>query len=218
MTEKIVKKIEQEKIIVILRGIEREKLIPTVQAMYNGGIRLIELTYSANGAVSDEETADRLKMLCDCFGDKMYIGSGTVLTEKQVMLTKQAGGKFIISPNTDVAVIHATKAGGLISIPGALTPSEMVTAHNAGADFVKLFPIANLGEKYVKAVSAPLSHIKILAVGGINENNITDFLKAGACGLGVGANIANLSLINNGEFNKITELAEKYTQAVKIYR
>lgn len=125
MREKVIKAIEKEKIVVIVRGVESDKLIPLAKAMYDGGIRLLEITYSANGSVSDEDTAKNIEMLAKEFEGKMYIGAGTVLTKKQVELTKNAGGKFIISPDTNKEVIEETIKLGLVSMPGALTPSEI---------------------------------------------------------------------------------------------
>lgn len=215
MRDKVIRAIENEKIIVIVRGVESEKLISLAEAMYEGGIRLLEITYSADGKISDEETAENIRRLGGHFDGRMYIGAGTVLTEKQVELTYKAGGKFIISPDCSSDVIRKTRELGLVSMPGALTPSEIQTAHKAGADFVKIFPITNMGVDYVKAVSAPLSHIKLLAVGGINENNIKDYLKAGVCGFGIGSNIIDKKALANNEYPKITELSEKYVSEVK---
>lgn len=214
MRKEIIEAIEREKVITIVRGVESDKLIPLAEAMYDGGIRLLEITYSANGSVSDEDTAKNIEMLSQHFGDRMFIGAGTVITEKQVELTKKAGGKFIISPDTCEAVIKKTCELDMVSMPGALTPTEIQNAHRYGADFVKLFPITNMGVEYVKAVKAPLSHIKLLAVGGINENNMADYLKAGVCGFGVGSNIVNKKLIDAGNYSEITELAKKYTKVI----
>ena len=214
MRKKIIETIEREKIITIVRGVESDKLIPLAEAMYDGGIRLLEITYSADGSTSNEETAKNIEMLSNHFEGKMFIGAGTVLTEKQVELTKKAGGKFIISPDTYENVIKKTHEFDMISMPGALTPSDIQNAHRCGADFVKLFPITNMGVEYVKAIKAPLSHIKLLAVGGINENNITDYLKAGVCGFGIGSNIVNKKLIDAGDYTAITELAKKYTEVI----
>ena len=212
MREKIIEAIEKYKVITIVRGIESDKLIPLAEAMYDGGIRLLEITYSANGSTRDEETAKNIEMLSKHFEGRMFIGAGTVLTEKQVELTKNAGGKFIISPDTYENVIKKTRELGMVSMPGALTPSEIQEASRFGADFVKLFPITNMGIEYVKAIKAPLSHIKFLAVGGINENNMDDYLKAGVSGFGVGSNIVNKKLVDSGDFASITDLARKYTQ------
>ena len=212
----VIKLIENEKIIVIVRGVNKEDLIPLANAMYDGGIRLLEITYSANGSVSDEQTAENIKLLADYFDGKMVIGAGTVLTEKQVELTYKAGGKFIISPDSYDKVIKKTNELGLVSIPGALTPTEIQSAYRAGADFIKLFPITDLGVSYFKAVKAPLSHVKFLAVGGINENNMSDYLKAGICGFGIGSNIVDKKLINEKKYDKITELAKTFLSAVKI--
>ena len=213
--KQIIETIEKEKLIVIVRGVKRENLIPLAQAMYDGGIRLLEVTFSANGSVSDEETAENIKMLSEEFKNRMFIGAGTVLTKKQVELTYKAGGSFIISPNVSKEVIKKTRRLGMVSMPGALTPTEAQNAHNFGADFVKLFPITSFGADYVKAVKAPLSHIKYLAVGGICENNMEEYLKAGISGFGVGGNIVNNKLIEEGSFGLIKENAEKYVKVVR---
>lgn len=209
-----VDKILKEKIIVIVRGVEREALIPLAEALFEGGIRLLECTFDAKGETPDSETADRIKMLAEHFGDKMEIGAGTVLTEKQVKLTRAAGGKFIISPDTNEAVIKRTKREGLVSIPGALTPTEAVLAHNAGADFVKLFPVGRLGAGYIKDLAAPLSHIRFLAVGGIDAETMADYLKNGALGIGVASAIVDKKMIAAGDWKGITALAKQYTEKI----
>ena len=215
MREQIIKLIEEHKIIAIVRGVERENLIPLAKALYDAGIRFLELTYSADGKVSDEEMADRVKMLVDEFDGKMYFGSGTVLSEKQVELTKKAGGTFIISPDTYENVIRKTRELEMVSIPGALTPSEIQAAHRYGADFVKMFPMSNMGVSYLKAVKAPLSHIKLLVVGGVTLDNMGEFLDGGAAGFGIGTNFVDKKLIAEGRFDKITENAVEYVEAVK---
>lgn len=215
MNKKLICNLEKEKIIVIVRGVEEKKLVPLAQAMYNGGIRFLEITFDASAKTLDTETAQNIKLLCEKFKDKMHIGAGTVLTEEQAELTKAAGGEFIISPDTDHGVIKKTKQLGMVSIPGALSPSEIKLACNSGADFVKLFPAVNLGCEYIKAVKAPLSNTRFLAVGGISEENIKDYLKAGVCGFGIGANIVSKRLLEQENYDEITKLAKKYVSAVK---
>ena len=215
MREDVIRKVESEGLIVILRGIEDEKLIPLAEAMYEGGVRLLEITYSADGRVSDERTAENIGRLVEHFGDRMYIGAGTVLTERQVELTYEAGGKFIISPDTSPEVILKTRELGLVSMPGALTPTEIQAAHKYGADFVKLFPILNMGPGYVKAVKAPLSHIKLLAVGGVDETNMRDYLNAGVSGFGVSSSIVDKTALKNNDYAAITKRARKYVEVIK---
>lgn len=215
MREKVIEKIKEEGLIVILRGIGKEALIPLAEAMYEGGVRLIEVTYSANGQMSDEETAENIRILAEHFCGRMYIGAGTVLTENQVELTKAAGGLFIISPNVKEKVIKKTREVGLVSLPGAFSPSEITDAHDFGADFVKVFPVTNLGAEYIKAIKAPLSHIDMLAVGGINLDNICLYKKAGICGFGIGSNITDKKMIAEKNWQGVRELAKKYTVAIK---
>lgn len=212
--EAVIHSILSEKLIAIVRGVKTADLIPTAEAMYRGGVRVLEITYSANGAVSDEETAEGIRSLKAHFGDRMRIGAGTVLTERQVELTHLAGGEFIISPDTNPTVIQKTVLLGMISIPGALTPTEVQTAHRAGADFVKLFPITSLGSPYVKAIRAPLSHIRFLAVGGVNEHNMAEYLRAGICGFGIGSNIVDRKKIERGDFEGVESLAKAFCDAL----
>lgn len=215
MQRDIINAIKERKIIAIVRGVEPKKLVPLAKALYDGGIRLMEITYSADGSVSDEETAAAVGALANEFDGRMYIGSGTVLTREQVKRTNDAGGRFIISPNTDAEVIRYTKELGMVSIPGALTPSEAEAANRAGADFVKLFPVTSMGVSYVKAIAAPLSHIKFLAVGGITPENIGEYLDIGVCGFGIGSNIINKEYIAEENYEKITASAKEYVMVVK---
>ena len=215
MREQVIQKILDEKLIVIVRGLEKEKMIPLAEAMYEGGIRLIEVTYSANGSIPDEVTAECIRSIQEHFDGKMLVGAGTVLTSKQVEMTKEAGGSFIISPNVKEEVIKKTRELGMVSMPGALTPTEIENAHEMGADFVKLFPVSTFGPEYVKAVKAPLSHIRLLAVGGVDHNNLKDYLKVGVCGFGMASNIVDKKMVAEGNYAGIIELARRYVEAVK---
>ena len=215
MKKQVIDSIEHNTIIAILRGIADDDLIDVAEALYEGGFRLLEITYSANGSVSDERTAQNIHRLVQRMDGRMLIGAGTVISRKQVALTHRAGGRFIISPNTDKRVIRESNRRGLVSIPGALTPSEIADADRYGADFVKLFPITNLGVGYIKAVRAPLSHVKLLAVGGINDTNMGDYLAAGVYGFGVGSNITDKKLIETKEWAGITALAQRYTEGIQ---
>ena len=213
--EKIKELIRNERLIVIVRGVKSEQLIPLAEAMYEGGVRLLEVTYSANGKVPDEETAKNIGALVEHFGDRMQIGAGPVLTAKQVAITAAAGGKYVISPNANPAVIAATRKAGLVSIPAAYTPTEIEAAYECGADFVKLFPVTSLGPSYVKAVRGPLNHIPLLAVGGVDLSNLADYAKAGVSGFGIGGNIVDKKMLETGDYAAITDLAKRYVSTVK---
>ena len=208
MKEQVIASIAENRVIAILRGVPAEKLPHVAKALYDGGIRLLEITFSADGSVPDEETARRIALLVQQFGDKMHIGAGTVLTPQQVRAVKAAGGSFVISPDSDEEVIRETAALGLVSIPGALTPSEVTRAVRWGADFVKLLPVGCMGTEYIKAVRAPLNHVDLLAVGGVNDSNMIDYLDAGCCGVGMGGSLVNRKLIDANEFDKITTYAK----------
>lgn len=212
--QQVIDKIKQEKIVVIVRGVAEEKFIGLCQALYDGGIRLIEITFDAKGIVTDEQTAARISMLCREFEGRLCIGAGTVMNVKQAKLAAKAGAKYLISPNFNKSVIRFANKNGIVSMPGAMTPTEIVDAYDTGADFVKVFPADSLGLGYLKAVKAPLSHIPLIAVGGVNENNISDFIAAGLDGVGVGSNIVKKSMIEQGDLEGITALARAYTAAI----
>lgn len=214
MRETVLRWIEQEKVIAIVRGAEPEQCKAVAKALYDGGIRLMEITYNQKQPESWQSTADVIAALTKEYAGKMIIGAGTVTCPELVEMTATAGGAFVISPDTDPAVIRKTRELGLVSMPGAMTPSEIKSACVAGADFVKLFPAGSLGPEYLRAVRAPLNHIKMTAVGGVTEKNAADFLRAGAAGLGVGGNLARKSWIEAGEYEKITAAARELVEAV----
>jgi 2-dehydro-3-deoxyphosphogluconate aldolase/(4S)-4-hydroxy-2-oxoglutarate aldolase len=201
--------------VAIVRGIEPEKCLKVAEALYEGGIRMMEITYDQKNPDSWEQTAQTIGKLVKAMEGKMLIGAGTVTTVGLVELTHKAGGLFIISPNVNEAVIRRTRELGMVSMPGAMTPTDVVNAWEAGADIVKLFPISSFGPGYLKAIKAPLSHIPMMAVGGINEKNAAEYLAAGAVGVGVGGNLANKTWIDAGEYHKITETAAAMVAAVK---
>lgn len=200
----------QEKIVAIVRGIAGDRILHTAKALHEGGIRLLEVTFNQSSPTGVEDTARAIQELTAHFGDAMCIGAGTVITSEQLRAAHEAGAKYIISPHMDVGLIQDTKRLGLVSMPGCFTPSEIVAAWNAGADIIKLFPAGVLGTGYIKAIRAPISHIPLMAVGGVNEDNLQDFCKAGIVGFGIGSNIVKESLINEGRFAEITQLAKRF--------
>ena len=215
MRENTIKKVLEEKVIAIVRGVDPEACMKVADALYAGGIRLMEVTFNQKDPASFKDTAEAISRISKAYEGKMLVGAGTVTTPELVEIAVEAGAKYIISPDTNVDVIRRTVELGAVSMPGALTPSEVLLAHRTGADFVKLFPVGNLGTAYVKALCAPISHVKMLGVGGINEDNAADFIKAGVVGVGVGGNLANKKWIEAGEFDKITEVAKKLVANVK---
>ena len=209
--ETIIKDIEKYKIIVILRGYATEELVDTITAMEKAGIKLVEITFDQSGKIPNEQTANQIKQLSTMFKGRVRLGAGTVMTEEQVVLAYNAGAEYIISPDCYEPVIRKTVELGMVSIPGVFTATEAANAHRFGADFVKLFPNSEMKPSYLKALIAPLSHIKFLAVGGVNQDNMKEYFANGAVGIGVATAIANREYIKNGQFDKITELATLYT-------
>ena len=215
MTQEILAVIKQEKLISIIRGIDANYILPTIQALYEGGIKCVEITLDHTNQQSVFNSAASIRMATESFSEKMSIGAGTVLTPQEVLLVKEAGAQYIISPNADETVIKETKKLGLVSLPGAMTPSEIVAAHNWGADIVKVFPAGDLGPGYIKALKGPLGYIPLMAVGGVNLDNLEELFKAGAMGAGIGGNLANKKLISDGNFAAITDLAKHFVKLAK---
>ena len=215
MTNTVKEAVRTHKLIAIVRGAQPERCQQIAQALYAGGFRLMEITYDQKHPEIWEATAQTIGAVAQAFAGKMFVGAGTVTCTELVELTHKYGGQFIISPDVNEAVIARTCELGMVSMPGALTPTEVMTAHRVGADFVKLFPAGNFGPGYVKAVKAPISHVELLVVGGIDADNIGAFLDAGATGAGIGGNLVNRQWVEAGEFEKITAAAQILVAAVK---
>lgn len=212
--KEIINDIEINKIIVIMRGFTEEQLVNSVEAMEKGGIKLVEVTFDQTGKVGDEVTALYIHTLKKRFDGRVRIGAGTVMTESQVEIAYKAGAEFIISPDSYEGVIRKTRELGMVSIPGAFTPTEAANAHRYGADFVKLFPNSEVNISYLKALAVPLSHIKFLAVGGVNADNMQEYLAAGAKGIGVATAIADKKSIFAGDYEDITRRAKLFTNNI----
>ena len=218
MKNEVINLILEEKIIAIARGITPEQCVKVARALYDGGIRLMEVTFDATGKTPASETARSIHGIMEALGGKMLIGAGTVMTTSHVETAYHAGAVFAISPHVNEGVIGRTLSLGMVSMPGSMTPTEAATASYYGADFVKIFPAGQLGATYIKALRDPLSHINFLAVGGINDNNIGEFLNAGCCGVGIGGSLVNRKLIESGNYTMITDYARKIVSEAKTDR
>lgn len=208
MKEQVIERIADKKIVAIVRGYTTEECINLAKALQKGGVELMEVTFPQTNKEEMQYTANTIKALKEALGDKMEFGAGTVTSVEMVNMAKEAGATFIISPDTNKEVIEASVQAGLVSIPGALTPTEMKMAHDWGADFVKVFPVNYFGPSYIKTVKAPLSQIKMLAVGGVNDQTINEYLANGASGAGVASCLFKKEWIKAGEWEKITAAAE----------
>lgn len=215
MREQIIQKILEEKVVAIVRGIYDEDCLNLAKALHEGGVNLLECTFDQKSHEERLRTVETVKLLIKELGDVMAFGTGTVTTVEMVNLAKEAGAQFIVSPDTNEEVIRATVAADMVSIPGALTPTEIASAHNYGADFIKVFPANVFGPSYIKTVAAPLSMVRMLAVGGVDGNNIQDYLAAGAVGTGVAGCLFKKEWVKAGEWDKITEASKKFMALVK---
>lgn len=201
--------IERVGLIPVLRAKSLAQGRAVVDAMMAGGVTVVEVTMTVPGAV------DLLKELKKEYGTKLLLGSGTVTTASQAQATIDAGAEFVVSPSLHPEVIAATKKNGKVSCPGALTPTEAITAWNAGADYVKIFPCSAVGGAgYLKSLLAPFPHLKLIPTGGVTLQTAASFIKAGARALGVGADLVNLAAIDAGKPETITESARAYLEVL----
>lgn len=214
MNNTIMETILQHKIVAITRGIPSENVLTLAQALYAGGVRCMEITFDQASQEKREDTLKSIALLKQEMGDRLLIGAGTVMTVEQVRAAAQAGAEYMISPNVNDEVIRETKRLGKISIPGAMTPSEIAHAFEIGGDIIKVFPAGNLGPSYLKALSGPMKHIPLMATGGITVENCKDFLNAGSVGLGIGGNLVSASLLREGKIDELTQIAKAYVAAV----
>jgi len=213
MPETTKETLERVGLIPVLRAKNPAQGRAVVEAMIAGGVTVVEVTMTVPGAV------DLLRELKKEYGSKLLLGSGTVTTADQCQATIDAGAEFVVSPSLHLEVINTTKKNGKVSCPGALTPTEAITAWNAGADYVKIFPCSALGgASYLKSLLAPFPQLKIIPTGGVTLQTAESFIKAGARALGVGSDLVNLAAIDEGHPEKITETAKAYLQIIAAAR
>ena len=206
--------IQKHKLIAIVRGLSPAHMLHLADALSAGGVSLIEVTFNQANPETWADTAGAIQALSRERTGKVLAGAGTVMTVEQLRMAADAGAQYIISPSISEEVIRETKRLGLVSLPGAFTPTEIAAAYSMGADAVKVFPAGIVGPEYIKAVRAPISHIPLLAVGGINAENCAAFLHAGCVGVGVGGSLVNKQWIADGAFDKITALASEFIQNI----
>jgi 2-dehydro-3-deoxyphosphogluconate aldolase/(4S)-4-hydroxy-2-oxoglutarate aldolase len=205
--------IERVGLVPVLRAKSVAQAHAVVDAMIAGGVTVVEVTMTCPDAVGI------LKGLKRAYGAKLLLGSGTVTTAKEAEDTIEAGAEFVVSPSLHPDVIAATKAAHKLSIPGALTPTEVITAYREGADYVKIFPCSAMGgASYLKALLAPFPHLKLIPTGGVTIKTAEEFLRAGARALGVGSDLVNLTAIDEGKPEIITEAAKAYLQVLAKVR
>jgi 2-dehydro-3-deoxyphosphogluconate aldolase/(4S)-4-hydroxy-2-oxoglutarate aldolase len=213
MPETTQETLERVGLIPVLRAKNATQAHAIVKAMIAGGVTVVEVTMTVPGAI------DVLKELKKEYGAKLLLGSGTVTTAAQAEATIEAGAEFVVSPSLHPAVIAMTKSKNKISIPGALTPTEVITAWEAGADYVKIFPCSAMGgASYLKSLLAPFPQLKLIPTGGVTLQTAESFLQAGARALGVGSDLVNLAAVDAGTPESITETARAYLKVLAKVR
>ncbi len=196
-------------VVPVVRTATAEGAIQAVEAIYKGGIRAAEITMTVPGAVK------ALEKLADRFGDKIVLGAGTVLDPETARICMLAGAEFFVTPSLKASTIEVARRYSKVICPGALTPTEVLTAWEAGADVVKVFPCGNVGgPKYIKALKGPFPQIEMIPTGGVNLETAGEFLKAGACAVAVGGELVDAKSIAEGRYDVIEERARQYLAAV----
>jgi 2-dehydro-3-deoxyphosphogluconate aldolase/(4S)-4-hydroxy-2-oxoglutarate aldolase len=187
-------------------------LIDVAEALRAGGVDVMEVTFTVPGAVRVlEQVADRL-------GDRVLLGAGTVLDSQTARVAMLAGAQFVVSPSLNLDVIRMCHRYDKLVMPGALTPTEVVTAWEAGADVVKIFPADLGGPGYLKALHGPLPQVRLMPTGGVDLDTAENFLRAGACALGVGGSLVSGKAIQSGDMGQVETLARKFVAVVKQFR
>ncbi len=208
-----IRQIVETGVIPVIRAASAEKAMRAIDAIKAGGVSTMEITMTVPGAVKVmEEVARR-------YGSEVLVGAGTVLDAETARICILAGAQFVISPALNLETIALCKRYGVVAMPGALTPTEVVQAWTAGADFVKVFPAGALGgANYIKSLKAPFPQIEIVPTGGVSLKTAADFIRAGASALGIGADLVDLEALKEGKSNLITERARQYVEIVRNAR
>jgi len=213
MPESTAEIIERVGLIPVLRAKNPKQAHAVVQAMIAGGVTVVEVTMTVPGAI------DLIKELKKEYGSALLLGSGTVTTASEAQATINAGAEFVVSPSLHPEVIQTTKTNGKLSIPGALTPTEVITAWKAGASYVKIFPCSAMGgASYLKSLLAPFPFLKLIPTGGVTLETAASFIQAGARALGVGSDLVNLAAIDAGRPETITDTARAYLKVLADLR
>ena len=207
--EQILSFITEIGIVPVVRTASAEGALRSIDAIYEGGIRAAEITMTVPGAIR------ALEKCADAFGDRLVLGAGTVLDPETARACMLAGAEFFVSPSLKLSTIEMAKRYSKVVMPGALTPTEVLAAWEAGADIVKVFPCGNVGgPKYIKALRAPFPHIEMIPTGGVNLETAGEFLKAGACAVAVGGELVDAKSVKEGKFDVIAERARQYLAVI----
>jgi 2-dehydro-3-deoxyphosphogluconate aldolase / (4S)-4-hydroxy-2-oxoglutarate aldolase len=212
MQQDILSRILRCGIVAVVRAEKGDQLVEVAEALLAGGVEAIEVTFTVPAAHRViERVAERL-------GDRIILGAGTVLDSETARIAFLSGAHYIVAPNVNVEVIRLCRRYSKPVMPGALTPTEVLTAWEAGADVVKIFPSELTGPKYLKALHGPLPHVRLMPTGGVTLETAADYLKAGACALGVGSSLVDPKAVATGQFQKIEALAREFVQIVRDTR
>ena len=211
-TEENLQRIFNTGVVAVIRANSGEQLVPIAHALVEGGVDVLEVTYTVPNAT------EVIRQVNSALGNRALVGAGTVLDPQTAEEAIRAGARFIVSPCINRDVIRLCRRGNILVMPGAFTPTEVVSAWDAGADVVKVFPSDVAGPKHLKALRAPLPHIPMMPTGGVDLENAADFIRAGACALGVGGSLVKKAAVEAGDTRTTTNLARQFVEAVRAAR
>ncbi len=206
------KRILEGGIVAVVRAESGERLAQVVRALAEGGVTAAEITFTVPDAVGV------IKRVREELGDSIVLGAGTVLDPETARAAMLAGAEYIVAPTVNLDVIRLCRRYDVVVMPGALTPTEVVAAWEAGADVVKIFPADLGGPAYLRALRGPLPQVRMMPTGGVDLTTAEAFLKAGACCLGVGGSLVEPKAVASGDFARLTSLASQYTAIVREWR
>lgn len=206
--EQTLARVLEARAVAVIRVTDPGQLLPVVEAVLEGGVRGIEVTMTVPDALS------QIRLVDQTFGDDVVLGVGSVLSAKTARLAVDAGARYVVSPVFKPEIISVAHALGAPALPGAFTPTEIQTAHEAGADIVKVFPADVLGIPFFKGVLAPMPHLRLMPTGGVNLTNAGAWFKAGACAVGVGSALLDKQAIASGDWAKLTENARTLMRSI----
>jgi 2-dehydro-3-deoxyphosphogluconate aldolase/(4S)-4-hydroxy-2-oxoglutarate aldolase len=208
----VLEKVKELGLLAVIRGPSPELTVKMVEALVAGGVLGIEITYSTPNA---EEV---VRTLSSTFGNSIVLGMGTLTRPEQAAQAKQAGANFLVSPICEPGLVKGMLASGLLTMAGALTPTEVFQAYDLGVDVVKVFPGSLGGPAYIKALKGPFPYIPMMPTGGVNAGNVAEWFKTGVVAVGAGSELCPPQLAKDGKFNEITKLAADFVQVVKAAR
>jgi 2-dehydro-3-deoxyphosphogluconate aldolase / (4S)-4-hydroxy-2-oxoglutarate aldolase len=206
-------RIAENGVLAVLRGVDEDDVVPVARAIHDAGVGALEVTADGKRAAEKLAAIDR-----ELDGTDALVGAGTVLDAASAQSVIDAGAEFVVSPHVDPEVVRVCNRHGVLSAPGVMTPTEAVTAIDAGADILKMFPASTVGPGHIGALQGPLGDVDVIPTGGIDADNAADYLDAGALAVGAGSSVVDYEAVEDGDMDRVRETAAAFVEAVEDAR